>query len=80
MAAEASSSLLHCLLCATPPAWQLVRVSDRTGADAKRGLCMEAEWGRPLLPGQCVLSGARNSPHPGIGGPIQRKCLKTHPD
>lgn len=79
MAAEASSSLLHCLLCATPPAWQLVRVSDRTGADAKRDLCMEAEWGRPLLPGQCVLSGARNSPHPGIRGPHPEKVPEDSP-
>lgn len=47
-----------------------------------RDLCMEAEWGGSLLPGQCVLSGARNSPHPEYQGPIQKvpedsPCLST---
>lgn len=79
MAVEASSSLLHHLLCATPPAWQLVRVWDRTGADAKRDPCVEAEWSRSLLPGQCALSGARNSPHPGIKGPHPEKVLEDSP-
>ena len=66
MAAEASSSWLHHLRCARPPAWPLVRVRGGTGAEAKRDPGVEAERGRSLLPGQRALSRARNGPHPGI--------------
>lgn len=69
MAAEASSSLLHHLRCATPPAWPLGRVRGGTGSEAKRDPGVEAERGRSLLPGQRALSGVSNGPHPGITGP-----------
>ena len=76
MAVEASSSLLHHLLCATPPAWQLVRVWDRTGADAKRDPCVEAEWSRSLLPSVYIKWGWEQSTPRYQGAPSRESAWR----
>lgn len=79
MAVEASSILLHHLLCATPPAWQLVRFGTEQGQ-----MLREIRVWRQNGAGPCSLVSVHwvglGTVHTQVSrGPIQRKCLKTHP-